>query len=30
MLKYDETLLYKIAEGTYFGAQHFTVEIVDD
>lgn len=26
----DESLMYKIDESTYFGAQHFTVEIADD
>ncbi len=26
----DESLMYKIDESTYYGAQHFTIEIVDD
>ncbi|QFI36323.1 hypothetical protein FR932_00080 (plasmid) [Moritella marina ATCC 15381] len=26
----DEQLRYKIDEGTYYGAQHQTVEVVDD
>ena len=26
----DETLRYEVDEGTYFGAQHVTIEVVDD
>jgi len=26
----DEQLRYEVDEGTYFGAQHFSIEIVDD
>lgn len=26
----DETLRYEIDEGTYLGAQHVTIEVVDD
>ncbi|MED5513955.1 MAG: hypothetical protein VYB81_14550 [Pseudomonadota bacterium] len=26
----DETLRYEVDESTYFGAQHVTIEVVDD
>lgn len=26
----DETLRYEIDESTYYGAQHFTIEVVDE